>query len=142
MGGPDAAHCSNLMPQEWFAPNYFSVVKHPMDFSTMYTRVLDEDYTSWAGFEEDFELICANAMLYNVKSSKVYTLAAKLRDQGRRVIQQAKSPPREVRRTLVRTNRPPPSAYAFPSPHQPLHPPPLVPALAIPSAFWASSSSS
>eukprot|EP00873_Tetraselmis_striata_P028755 jgi/Tetstr1/449019/TSEL_036244.t1 len=73
----------------------------PMDFSTMYTKVLDNEYDGWADFIADFDLMIANAQTYNAKASKVYGLASKLHERGLRVIQQARQPPTEAKRTLV-----------------------------------------
>ena len=74
---------SNLDADGWFqqpvtekdAPNYFAVIKNPMCFDTMRTKIHNLQYASWQEIVRDFELIFNNAMLYNQKRSRVHKQA-------------------------------------------------------------------
>ncbi|KAL4713916.1 hypothetical protein ACJJTC_015570 [Scirpophaga incertulas] len=59
-----------------FAPGYSTIIKKPMDFSTMKQKIDDNEYKSLNCFINDFKLMCNNAMKYN-KAGTVYHKAAK-----------------------------------------------------------------
>ena len=62
------------------APDYFQVIKSPMDFLTMKNKVQGHEYRTIDEFEADFDLIVKNCMLYNSKDTVFYRAAIKLRD--------------------------------------------------------------
>lgn len=74
---------SNLDGDGWFqrpvtekdAPNYFAVIKNPMCFDTIRTKIESLQYVSWQEIVRDFELMFNNAMLYNQKRSRVHKQA-------------------------------------------------------------------
>ncbi|XP_071806025.1 peregrin-like isoform X3 [Asterias amurensis] len=72
------------------APDYFQVIKSPMDFLTMKNKVQGHEYRTIDEFEADFDLIIKNCMLYNSKDTVFYRAAIKLRDTGGSVIRNAK----------------------------------------------------
>lgn len=55
---------------EDIAPNYFSIIKKPMDFEKIRIKLLNENY-NWDEFCEDIELIINNCKIYN-KDNKYY----------------------------------------------------------------------
>ncbi|XP_046964199.1 bromodomain-containing protein 7-like [Vanessa cardui] len=59
-----------------FAPGYSTIIKRPMDFSTIKQKIDDNEYKSLNCFISDFKLMCNNAMKYN-KPGTVYHKAAK-----------------------------------------------------------------
>lgn len=59
-----------------FAPGYSTIIKRPMDFSTMKQKIDDNEYKSLNCFISDFKVMCNNAMKYN-KPGTVYHKAAK-----------------------------------------------------------------
>lgn len=63
------------------APNYFDIVKSPMDFSTVRNKLNSEKYQTIQDFKNDVQLIFSNAALYNGKSSPVGVVAAELSQQ-------------------------------------------------------------
>lgn len=67
-------------------PDYLALIKEPMDFSTMRTKVNNLEYQSFSDFERDFNLIVSNCMTYNAKDTIFYKAAIKLRDRGGQVI--------------------------------------------------------
>lgn len=69
---------------EQVAPNYFSVIKHPMCFQKMREKLHGKDYRTFSAFTEDFELVCTNAMKYNQKRSRVHRSAVNLLRHGKK----------------------------------------------------------
>ncbi|XP_072947910.1 bromodomain-containing protein 7 isoform X3 [Epargyreus clarus] len=59
-----------------FAPGYSTIIKRPMDFSTMKQKIDDNEYKSLNCFISDFKVMCNNAMKYN-KPGTVYHKAAR-----------------------------------------------------------------
>ncbi|CAH2049834.1 unnamed protein product, partial [Iphiclides podalirius] len=59
-----------------FAPGYSTIIRRPMDFSTMKQKIDDNEYKSLNCFISDFKLMCNNAMKYN-KPGTVYHKAAR-----------------------------------------------------------------
>ncbi|XP_068626722.1 bromodomain-containing protein 7-like [Battus philenor] len=59
-----------------FAPGYSTIIKRPMDFSTIKQKIDDNEYKSLNCFISDFKLMCNNAMKYN-KPGTVYHKAAR-----------------------------------------------------------------
>ncbi|DBA85626.1 TPA: hypothetical protein ACH3X1_005203 [Trebouxia sp. C0004] len=66
------------------APNYFSVIKHPMSCQRMRQKLRALEYRTFAAFVEDFELIGNNAMRYNQKRSRVHRSAVNLLRHGKK----------------------------------------------------------
>ncbi|OWZ13144.1 hypothetical protein PHMEG_00013589 [Phytophthora megakarya] len=66
-------------------PNYYLIVKNPMDFRTMRDKLNDKDYTCFEQFMDDIQLIVRNANVFNPKRSST-----------RYVAHAAEKPPTEV----------------------------------------------
>ncbi|XP_038125354.1 bromodomain-containing protein 9 [Cyprinodon tularosa] len=64
------------------APGYSSIIKHPMDFSTMKDKIRNNDYNTVTEFKADFKLMCDNAMVYNRPETVYYKAAKKLLHTG------------------------------------------------------------
>lgn len=65
-------------PDELGLPDYFNVIKKPMDLSTIRSKLEDGKYTNPQGYVDDVWLMFNNAWLYNKKTSKVYKYCTKL----------------------------------------------------------------
>jgi hypothetical protein len=63
------------------APNYFNIIKHPMDLGTVLQRLERFAYTSVQSVVDDVELVFSNACTYNVPGTKIHKLAKTLRDK-------------------------------------------------------------
>uniref|UniRef100_A0A915AJ43 Bromo domain-containing protein n=1 Tax=Parascaris univalens TaxID=6257 RepID=A0A915AJ43_PARUN len=87
--------CDNLLrklqakdPEEYFAfpvtqsmaPDYHQVIKEPMDFSTMRSKIEANEYADVAAFRKDVELVVNNALTYN-QPNTIYNVAAQKLDQ-------------------------------------------------------------
>ena len=63
---------------EAIAPGYFDIIKHPMDFSTMFTKLDENQYTTPFQFCEDMWLVFNNTWLFNKKTQRVYKAGVKV----------------------------------------------------------------
>eukprot|EP00978_Attheya_sp_CCMP212_P043915 scaffold294920_cov59-Attheya_sp.AAC.5 len=66
-------------PIELGLPDYFLVIKRPMDLGTIQKKVEAGSYHSIGDFASDVRLTFDNAMMYNEDGSVVYTMADELR---------------------------------------------------------------
>uniref|UniRef100_A0A7N8X811 Bromodomain containing 7 n=1 Tax=Mastacembelus armatus TaxID=205130 RepID=A0A7N8X811_9TELE len=70
------------------APGYSSIIKRPMDFSTMKDRVKKESYQSLDELKVDFRIMCENAMIYNKPETIYHKAARKLLHSGMKIMSQ------------------------------------------------------
>uniref|UniRef100_A0A668A491 Bromodomain containing 7 n=1 Tax=Myripristis murdjan TaxID=586833 RepID=A0A668A491_9TELE len=68
------------------APGYSSVIKQPMDFSTMKDKVKKECYQSLEELKADFKIMCDNAMIYNKPETIYHKAARKLLHSGMKIL--------------------------------------------------------
>ncbi|KAJ2827115.1 hypothetical protein IWW50_002048 [Coemansia erecta] len=68
------------------APDYFEIVKQPMDFGTMRERVAAGGYVSVDDFERDLLLVVANCMKYNQPNTYYFQLAARVKRHIERLV--------------------------------------------------------
>jgi len=69
-----------------FAPGYSTIIKEPMDFSTMREMIEDGKFTNLDQFRYSFNLICNNCMTYNGPETVYFKTAKKLQQQGQRIL--------------------------------------------------------
>jgi E1A/CREB-binding protein len=72
---------SPVDPVELNLPDYFEVIKNPMDLGTVKKRVDNGLYRFITEVEADINLTFDNAMLYNPEGSVVWTMAKELKDK-------------------------------------------------------------
>lgn len=70
-------------------PDYFDIVKEPMDFETVSNKVDAHQYASVADLRYDVNLICTNAMLYNAKDTPFHRAAVRLQQRVQPILDQA-----------------------------------------------------
>ena len=63
---------------EAIAPGYFDIIKHPMDFSTIFKKLNENQYVTPFQFCEDIWLVFNNAWTFNKKSRNVYKATVKV----------------------------------------------------------------
>uniref|UniRef100_A0A671MJG8 Bromodomain and PHD finger-containing protein 3-like n=1 Tax=Sinocyclocheilus anshuiensis TaxID=1608454 RepID=A0A671MJG8_9TELE len=63
-------------------PDYLEFITHPMDFSTIKSKMEAHKYRSITDLEADFNLMISNCLLYNAKDTVFYQAAIRLRDLG------------------------------------------------------------
>lgn len=57
------------------APDYYDIVKRPMDLKTIKARIREGQIASSAEFQRDVYLMFANSLMYNRPGSDIYTMA-------------------------------------------------------------------
>ncbi|KAG0578033.1 hypothetical protein KC19_5G199600 [Ceratodon purpureus] len=67
-------------------PDYYDVIKEPMDFGTMYKKISKGIYYTLSLFEKDIMLICNNAMRYNGPDTIYYKQARSIQDAARKAL--------------------------------------------------------
>jgi len=68
-------------PVELGLPDYFEVIKTPMDLGTIRKKLENGCYHSLESFEAQVHLTFDNAMLYNPEGSVVYNMAKEMKDK-------------------------------------------------------------
>ncbi|XP_057491106.1 transcription factor GTE8-like isoform X2 [Actinidia eriantha] len=56
-------------------PDYFTVIKHPMDLGTIKSKIASSEYSSPLDFAADVRLTFSNAMTYNPRGNDVHFMA-------------------------------------------------------------------
>ena len=69
------------------APGYSALIKHPMDLSTMATKLSNHAYSSVDEFRSDFVLMCKNAMTYNAPETVYFSFAKSMMEDGIKIIE-------------------------------------------------------
>lgn len=64
-----------IIPGNDFPPEYFEIIKTPMDLDTIKTKVENQQYQNLKECTDDFELVWNNAEKYYGKKSPVFALA-------------------------------------------------------------------
>ena len=72
------------------APGYSALIKHPMDLSTMATKLAGHAYSSLEEFRSDFVLMCKNAMTYNSPETVYYSVANNIMQDGLKIIEKVR----------------------------------------------------
>lgn len=68
-------------PQQLGIPDYFDIVKRPMDLSTIQEKLTNGEYSDPWQYVDDVWLMFDNAWLYNRKTSRVYRYCTKVRSK-------------------------------------------------------------
>jgi len=68
-------------PVELGLPDYFDIIKKPMDLGTIHKRLDTGGYHEIDVFQADTNLVFDNAMTYNEEGSVVYDMAKELKDK-------------------------------------------------------------
>ncbi|KAF6161373.1 hypothetical protein GIB67_009252 [Kingdonia uniflora] len=78
--GQKFAHLFNIPvdPVKLLIPDYFTIIKHPMDLGTVMTKIVSGVYSSPLGFVEDVRLTFSNAITYNPAGHEVHIIAKQL----------------------------------------------------------------
>ncbi|KAG9327257.1 hypothetical protein KVV02_002710, partial [Mortierella alpina] len=84
-------------------PDYPTVIKNPMDLSTMRAKVERNFYPNIDEFLKDFQLVCDNARLYNSKETLYWKQADKLWEWGFKAIDRERKTILEKDEEVLRT---------------------------------------
>jgi len=102
-----------LEPVDWKGlglRDYPQIIKYPMDLGTMGTKLSGNQYSSFADFESDFNLVVSNCKTYNAEGSDVYKMAEQLAAEYEKF--KSKLWPDEAKRILNALKKNP-NAYIF-----------------------------
>lgn len=61
--------------------NCANMVKYPMNFQSMETKIINLKYNTLDAFENDFNLMVSNCLQYNSKDTIFYKAGIKMRDE-------------------------------------------------------------
>ena len=75
-------------PIELGIPDYFSVIKKPMDFSTIKRKLNNLIYTNFKEFVDDIELTFKNCYLYNGEKTPVGLMCTAVKDEYNKLFNQ------------------------------------------------------
>jgi SWI/SNF-related matrix-associated actin-dependent regulator of chromatin subfamily A member 2/4 len=60
------------LPSRKELPDYYEVIKKPVDIKKILTRIEEAKYSDFADLEKDFFQLCQNAQIYNEEASLIY----------------------------------------------------------------------
>jgi hypothetical protein len=85
-----------LVPVDWQTlriPDYPTIVKEPMDLSTVEKKLKSGAYLSSSQFAADVRKIWANAILYNPRTSPIFTMTQAMSDYFEQIFQDVEDAP-------------------------------------------------
>ncbi|KAG1452861.1 hypothetical protein G6F56_007711 [Rhizopus delemar] len=68
--------------KESIAPQYYDIVKSPMDLKTIKNRIRDGFINTTTEFERDVILMLTNSLMYNTEGTEVYQMAREMLDDS------------------------------------------------------------
>ncbi|KAI5190913.1 hypothetical protein NECID01_1208 [Nematocida sp. AWRm77] len=74
-------------------PTYYTLIKKPMDLSTMRTKLQEGQYAAQSEFVADFDLMINNCYAFNATGSEVYLCGTKLAAYFKQTFEQKKKKP-------------------------------------------------
>ena len=91
-------------------PDYLDVIKCPMDWSTIQSRLEALEYANAAEFTADVRLVCTNAMQYNAPDTHYHKSAQRILKQAAPILDALNAPTLEPTNEAIRALRdcPPP----------------------------------
>ena len=75
-------------PIELNIPDYFTIIKNPMDFSTIKKRLNSGLYTNFKEFDDDVRLVFYNCILYNGDKSYVGSMCLRVKNEYEKLYDQ------------------------------------------------------
>ena len=60
------------LPSKRDLPDYYEVIKRPIDIRKIMTRIEEAKYADFPDLEKDFFQLCQNAQIYNEEASLIY----------------------------------------------------------------------
>ncbi|KAJ1887349.1 hypothetical protein LPJ66_009164 [Kickxella alabastrina] len=70
------------------APNYYDVIRQPIDLKTIKNRIRDEEITTTVEFYRDIMHMLMNALMYNAEDTEVYQMAMEMIADAQSCIEQ------------------------------------------------------
>ncbi|KAL8211544.1 hypothetical protein R6Q57_005981 [Mikania cordata] len=90
-------------------PDYLEIIKHPMDFGTVRSKLDEGFYSNLEELEADVYLICSNAMQYNSSDTVFFRQARSIQELAKRDFENLRQEGEdgELQPKVVRRGRPP-----------------------------------
>ncbi|CAN6302437.1 unnamed protein product, partial [Urochloa humidicola] len=90
-------------------PDYHEIIEHPMDFSTIREKLLNDSYSNLEQFEDDVFLLTSNAMSYNSADTIYFRQARSIEALARKDFENLRQPSDEEEepKPPARRGRPP-----------------------------------
>ncbi|KAL6649144.1 hypothetical protein ACP70R_013368 [Stipagrostis hirtigluma subsp. patula] len=91
-------------------PDYHEIIEHPMDFSTIREKLLNDSYSTLEQFEDDVFLLTSNAMSYNSADTIYYRQARSIEALAKKDFENLRQPSDdedEQPKPAARRGRPP-----------------------------------
>ncbi|GMH16327.1 hypothetical protein Nepgr_018168 [Nepenthes gracilis] len=90
-------------------PDYHEVIQHPMDFSTIKSKLASGSYDNFEQFEKDVFLLCSNAMQYNASDTIYFRQARAIQELAKSNFENLRqdSDGNELEFKITRRGRPP-----------------------------------
>lgn len=93
-------------------PDYFTIIREPMDISTLDKNLKNHVYSSYAEFEKDVRKIWENALRYNPQTSQIHQMTLEIKQYFESVNNEIKFSDNKNLRDRVHTNDKKHSQYA------------------------------
>ena len=77
-------------PEELNIPDYFNIIKNPMDFSTIKKKLANFTYTNLKEFCNDMDLVFENCYTYNGRKTVIGDICTKIKKEYERLFQELK----------------------------------------------------
>ena len=77
-------------PVELNIPDYFDIIKNPMDFSTIKKKLNNFTYTNLKEFNDDMDLLFENCYLYNGKNTNIGNMCTRVKNEYNRLYEEMK----------------------------------------------------
>lgn len=90
------------------APDYLDVITHPMDWSTIRSRIDSYAYENSTAFVADVKLVCSNAMQYNAPDTPFHKSAQRILKQAAPILDELQPSSLEPTVAATRALRAPP----------------------------------
>ncbi|KAI3776550.1 hypothetical protein L1987_46336 [Smallanthus sonchifolius] len=102
-------------------PDYFEVIKRPMDFGTVRSKLDEGLYSNLEELEADVYLICSNAMQYNSSDTVFFRQARSIQELAKRDFENLRQEGEdgELQPKVVRRGRPPGKQQVKKTPSRP-----------------------
>ena len=77
-------------PEELNIPDYFDIIKHPMDFSTIKKKLNNFSYTNLKEFCDDMDLVFENCYTYNRRKTTIGEICTRVKEEYKKLFDELK----------------------------------------------------
>ena len=77
-------------PDELNIPDYFDVIKNPMDFSTIKKKLSNFSYTNLKDFCKDMDLVFENCYIYNGRKTMIGEMCTRVKNEYEKLFEELK----------------------------------------------------